>query len=154
MLANGKDEYVGMTAPTDKKAIYMGFVNIPFAIGWAVGDLISGPLYEGLSSKSNIATKFLIEHGQNSADLADLPQEKLMEMVQTVSGASDSFEATRILWDAYNPWTVWIVLGAIGVASLAGLVVFYYKSGMAEKDKLASEKALADADEASEDAAA
>ena len=26
-------EYVGMSAPPDKKALYMGFSNIPFAIG-------------------------------------------------------------------------------------------------------------------------
>lgn len=137
------DEYVGMTAPADKKAIYMGFVNIPFAIGWAVGNLISGPLYEQMSSKTKLATQYLVEHGQDRAAISNYSQEELLALVQKVSGTGDSFEATRVLWEASDPWMIWIVLGAIGIASMGGLIVFYFKSGMAEKDRLASEKTLA-----------
>ena len=142
------DEYVGMTAPTDKKAIYMGFVNIPFAIGWALGDLISGPLYDGLSSKPNLAVRYLIEHGTDPNTLQNLSQDQLMAQIQSMNGLADSYEATRLLWDTYSPQNIWLILGAIGLASMAGLIVFYFKSGMAQKDKENAEKARQEAEEA------
>ncbi len=65
-------EYIGMTAPKDKKAIYMGFSNIPFAIGWAAGNFLSGPLYGFFSSKLEIGHKWLANHG-----ITNVPADKL-----------------------------------------------------------------------------
>ena len=134
------DEYIGMTAPEDKKAIYMGFVNIPFAIGWACGNFLSGPLYEVFSSKTELAKRFLIEHGLDSEALESLKAEDLMSKVQQMTDSADAYEASKILWDMYNPWIVWIILGSIGFISMIGMIVFYYKSGMAVKDQVASKK--------------
>jgi MFS family permease len=130
------DEYIGMTAPEDKKAIYMGFVNIPFAIGWALGNFLSGPLYETFSSKPMLAKKYLIEQGVDPTSLNEITADELMQKLQTVTNTSDAFEATHVLWETYTPWIVWIILGSIGFASMVGMIVFYYKSGMAAKDKL------------------
>ncbi len=133
------NEYIGMTAPKDKKAIYMGFSNIPFAIGWGLGNIISGPLYKVLSSKTTLATKFLVENGANKASLEDKPITDLMPMVQEVlekqnGTAYDSYQATQVLWEMYSPWTIWLILGAIGLLSMIGMFYFYFKSGMASKD--------------------
>lgn len=134
------DEYIGMTAPEDKKAIYMGFVNIPFAIGWALGNFLSGPLYETFSSKPMLAKKYLIEQGVDPTSLNEITADELMQKLQTVTNTSDAFEATHVLWETYTPWIVWIILGSIGFASMVGMIVFYYKSGMAAKDKLEQAK--------------
>lgn len=232
-------EYIGMTAPDDKKAIYMGFSNIPFAIGWAVGNFLSGPLYDIFSSKLRIGREWLLANGvssvpvanldianaraflteklnvtadqlpelirtsgkdfsqlsellsqhdlslsdactqkladgtlsnlescqiaeaksllsqQDLANLMDVIQSKnitevpidycnidcVMNQVQATAHVSDAFAATETLWNASSPWLVWIVLGTIGVASMVGMIAFYFKSGMDKKDNLqASDK--------------
>ncbi|MBO4349819.1 MAG: MFS transporter [Proteobacteria bacterium] len=215
------NEYIGMTAPKDKKAIYMGFSNIPFAVGWAVGNLLSGFLYESFSSKTAFAMdwltkkgvkaadfthlnfdgaqKWLVEHGVSATDIptklssktqsldemtqyltqkgiADIPTDEaklrslfdntqasdqlqatldmisnmdsvpnqvpieyfdtngLLSIIQNHEHLTDSFAATEILWNAYDPWVIWIMLGAIGTASMIGMIVFYYKSGMHKQE--------------------
>ena len=71
--------YVGLIAPKDKKALYMGYSNIPFAIGWAVGNLIGGNLYERMSSKINLARDYLVNHLGMDADTVDeIPKEEVM----------------------------------------------------------------------------
>ncbi|MBQ9242166.1 MAG: MFS transporter [Proteobacteria bacterium] len=137
------NEYIGMTAPADKKAIYMGYANIPFAVGWAVGNFLSGTIYELFASKKDLASRWLIDHGTDPTALANLQPNEILSMMQAQSGAPDIYAANQLLWDAYNPWIIWYVLGAIGVASMAGMIVFYFKSGMAERDN-AEDKANAD----------
>lgn len=132
-------EYIGMTAPDDKKAIYMGFSNIPFAIGWAFGNFLSGPLYELISSKTMLARRWLVDNAGASPEvIADLKLPELMLLVQeklSAGGAQvDIFQANEVLWNAYDPWLIWLYLGLIGLASMVGMVVFYFRSGMHAKD--------------------
>ena len=145
-------EYIGMTAPEDKKAIYMGYSNIPFAIGWASGNLLSGPMYQAFSSKATLARQWLVEHGNVSPDaLNDAKLEDLMSQMQDVLASSsgqavDAYHVNEVLWNAYNPWMIWIILGSIGVLSMIGMIVFYYSSGMKEREEAkAKEAKLADA---------
>ncbi len=58
-------EYIGLTAPPDKKALYMGYSNIPFAVGWGAGNFISGFLYESLGSKVNFARQYLVGNARD-----------------------------------------------------------------------------------------
>ncbi|MHC4695409.1 MAG: MFS transporter, partial [Planctomycetota bacterium] len=51
--------YVGLIAPKDKKALYMGYSNIPFAIGWALGGLIGGFIYDHHGARDALALKHL-----------------------------------------------------------------------------------------------
>jgi POT family proton-dependent oligopeptide transporter len=51
--------YVGLIAPKDKKALYMGYSNIPFAIGWALGNVVGGYFYDHYGAKANLALKEL-----------------------------------------------------------------------------------------------
>ena len=157
------NEYIGMTAPADKKAIYMGFSNIPFAVGWGLGNILSGPLYMALSEKSVFAKKYLLEHGIAADSLLkengeDLPLPDLMTKVQEVIGQElnqqvDVYQATQVLWDTYHPWVIWIILGVIGIISMIGLIFFYYMSGMAAKDNAEeAEEASNTEDQAAEEA--
>lgn len=85
--------YVGLIAPKDKKALYMGYSNIPFAIGWAVGNLIAGYMYDSLSSKVNLARDYMITTVKLPADLVNntkaLPAEFV---VRTLTYALESGE--------------------------------------------------------------
>ncbi len=122
-------EYIGLTAPPDKKAVYMGYSNIPFAVGWALGNLVSGYLYESLGSKMNFARQYLVSHlGTSPADAANIPTEKVMDTMASMmnggAGASVA-DATRVLWHMHHPWIVWAILTGIGTVATV-LMVFYY----------------------------
>lgn len=125
-------EYIGLTAPPDKKAVYMGYSNIPFAVGWGVGNAISGKLYENLGSKIAFAREYLVSHlGLSQTDAASIPLEKVMEtMASKMNGGQGATidEATRLLWDMHHPWIVWVILGSIGLLSTIAMVGYYMKT--------------------------
>jgi POT family proton-dependent oligopeptide transporter len=123
-------EFIGMTAPPDKKAIYMGYSNIPFAIGWAVGNWASGPLYDAFSSRTMLARRWLVEQGGMSPEAAEaIPGEEVLQtMVQTMGGGASSYDATTLLWEAYDPWIIWPMLGAVGALSVLGMVWNYLQA--------------------------
>ncbi|MBD3167024.1 MFS transporter [bacterium] len=125
-------EYIGLTAPPEKKALYMGYSNIPFAIGWGVGNLVSGPLYDVFGSKENFARQWMeTQGGLSEAAVEAIPKEKVMETMASLlnNGAGGTVEeATRLLWHLNDPWRVWAILTAIGTAATIGMVIFYFKN--------------------------
>ena len=78
--------YVGLIAPRDKKALYMGYSNIPFAIGWALGNLLGGYVYDDCGAKANLAFKELasesrlVARAAQSVDWSDT-LEKIPELL-------------------------------------------------------------------------
>ena len=52
-------EYIGLMAPPEKKAIYMGYSNIPFAIGWSLAGVLSGVFYGAYSDKFDFGRQYL-----------------------------------------------------------------------------------------------
>lgn len=52
-------EYIGLMAPPEKKAIYLGYSNIPFAIGWFFALQFSGILYGSLADKFDFGRQYL-----------------------------------------------------------------------------------------------
>lgn len=124
--------YVGLIAPKDKKALYMGYSNIPFAIGWAAGGFIGNLIYEDIGNKAKLAREYMVNKlGMDPAVVLDdeqLPKEQVMEKMAAAlnDGAGATVqEATRILWDLHHPYMVWYYLGAIGLAGTIGMILFY-----------------------------
>jgi MFS family permease len=125
-------EYIGLTAPPDKKAIYMGYSNIPFAIGWGLSNQLSGPLYEHLGSKIRFAREYLTDQlGMAAAEVAKIPNERVMEtmtaMMNNGQGANVD-EATKVLWNLHHPWIIWVILGAVGMISTLSMIGYYMKT--------------------------
>ncbi len=54
-------EYIGLMAPPEKKAIYMGYSNIPFAIGWTFAGMLSGIFYAQYSDKFDFGRQYLAQ---------------------------------------------------------------------------------------------
>lgn len=72
MLSSPKfSEYIGNFAPNDKKAMYLGFSQIPLAIGWTLEGKIGPWLYEVFASKDNFSRELLLERLQDGS--ASLP---------------------------------------------------------------------------------
>ncbi len=125
--------YVGLIAPKDKKALYMGYSNIPFAIGWAAGGGIGGFLYEAIGNKTKLAREYMVDHLGMASDFvmdkAQLPKEKVMDAMAAAmnDGAGATVgQATQVLWDIHHPYMVWYYLGAIGLAGTVGMIIFYF----------------------------
>lgn len=124
--------YIALIAPKNKKALYMGYANIPFAIGWAGGGFIGNLIYEAIGNKTRLARDYMVNHlGMDPSvvlDEAKLPKGKVMDTMAAAlhHGAGGTVqEATRILWDLHHPYMVWYYLGAIGLVGTIGMIIFY-----------------------------
>ncbi len=121
MLSSPKmNDYLGVIAPEDKKGLYMGYANMPTAIGWAYGSRLAGSLYERMGEKAGLALRWLQANGGVPVGV---DRANAMEAMQRVSGL-DATRATQLLWQTYHPWQFWYPLVGIGVAS-AIAILFY-----------------------------
>lgn len=90
-------EYIGLMAPPEKKALYMGYSNIPFAIGMALGGLLSGLLYGQYSDKYKFGREHLVEEmGANAAFVKALDRTEVMPTLAAL------MEAEGEQWRAYE----------------------------------------------------
>ncbi len=113
-------DYLGVIAPAGEKGLYMGYANMPTAIGWAYGSFLGGQVYDSMGDKANLALRYLHEHGGLDAGVdRTAAMERLQQTLHLDAGA-----ATRLLWGAYHPWRLWIPVAAIGVASSIGIAIY------------------------------
>jgi len=121
MLSSPKmNEYLGVIAPDGEKALYMGYANIPLAIGWAFGSLLGGSVYENAGDKANLAIRYLAEN-HNVTEAITRPE--AMIKLQEYLGIN-AVEATNLLWVAYHPHELWYPFAAVGIVSAIG--IFFY----------------------------
>jgi MFS family permease len=121
MLCSPKiQEYLGVIAPSDKKALYMGYANIPSAIGWGYGSFVAGQLYERAGEKAGLAIRYMSEVLQVKV----LPHRSDAFVSLTEMLGQTPAETTRLLWDKYHPGQVWTPFAIAGV--LAAVALFIY----------------------------
>jgi len=121
MLCSPKlNEYLGVIAPPDQKALYMGYANIPMALGWGYGAIIAGQIYERSGEKAGLALRYLSEVLQVQ-ELPDRTQAfaRLTEML-----GQNPAQVTQLLWDKYDPSQVWTPFAIAGL--LAALALFAF----------------------------
>lgn len=121
MMASPKmNDYLGVIAPEGQKALYMGYANMPYAIGWALGDWVAGLVYDARGDKANLALRYLAGHPGMPAGV------DRTKAFETLCAALhlDAAAGTRLLWDTYHPWRLWIPFAAVGVLSAAGIWVY------------------------------
>jgi MFS family permease len=120
MLASPKmNEYLGVIAPEGQKGLYMGYANIPQGIGWAVGSLFAGSVYEKMGDKANLAIDYLA----NNHGVTDIARPEAMTKLMEVTGMTAQ-QATTMLWTAYNPYELWYSFAAIGIFSSIGMIFY------------------------------
>jgi len=121
MLASPKmNDYLGVIAPEGQKALYMGYANVPIAIGWAYGSFLGGQIYDAMGDKANLALRYLKEHG--GLDIG-VDRTAAMDTLQRALHL-DAGAATRLLWTTYDPWRLWIPFAMIGIASSIAIAVY------------------------------
>ncbi len=120
MLASPKmNEYLGVIAPPGQKGLYMGFANVPLAVGWSIGSLYAGNIYGSMGEKANLAIRYLEE----VKNITGVERTEAVAKMQEVMGM-DAVEVTNLLWNTYDPYTLWFPFAAIGIVSAIGMVVY------------------------------
>jgi MFS family permease len=118
--------YLGDIAPPGKEGLYMGYSNFTIGIGWSVGSVVAGDLYQRGGDKIILAKRYLIEQaGVAKATIDGLEQDKVMSFFEQHLSV-DSWQARALLWETYRPQDMWLVFTAIGLASLVALVVYNF----------------------------
>jgi hypothetical protein len=122
MLSSPKmNEYLGVIAPEGQKGLYMGYANIPLAVGWAYGSFLGGQIYGKMGDKANLAIRYMSEH----LNISDVTRPEAMDRLVEVTGTSH-IEATNMLWSMYDPYKLWIPFVLVGVASAAAMLGYSY----------------------------
>lgn len=114
-------EYIGGIAPSDKKALYMGYSFIPVCLGNFFAGYISGSVYQNMSDKVMIVRDFALQRGLQIQD--GLSTNAYFEEVARQVNLTPQ-ELTNLLWDTYHPSRIWIVLLVIGLVAAFALFIY------------------------------
>ncbi len=118
------NEYLGVIAPKGEEGLYMGYANIPFAIGWTLADSLGGFAYDRMADKANLALRYMREHALLAPDVvAAIPRTDAMKRLIALT-RMDAQGATDLLWRTYHPETVWYPFVGVGVATAIAMVVY------------------------------
>ena len=123
MLSSPKKmEYLATLAKKGQEGLFMGYANIPVAIGWIAGSYLAGDAYEKGGDKANLARKYLTEEldmdaaAAEAIDRADVVAELSRQLGKT------ALETQHLLYETYSPQAVWYSIAMIGVASIVLMV--------------------------------
>jgi len=116
------NEYLGVIAPKGEEALYMGYANIPFAVGWTSADYLGGIAYDRLADKANLALAYMREHGL-SAPGETIERTQAMTRLMAATH-TDARAATVLLWNTYHPQTVWYPFVGVGILTAFAMVAY------------------------------
>jgi dipeptide/tripeptide permease len=121
-----KMRYLASIAPAGKEGLYMGYVNFTVGIGWSIGSIVAGELYQKNGDKVELARRYMVENEVMTADAAAAIDrgEVLNVFTQSVEGNPDPWQTRQILWDNYDPEGMWLLFTVIGLASM--VLIFLY----------------------------
>lgn len=129
-----KTEFFSLIAPPGKKALYLGYVNIPIAIGQTAGAKISGWQYGAHGERAMLSLRYMAENhlagsGTWDGDPAHLEaftgvarKDAYVNLVTALG--KNANEVNQLLWTTYRPYQVWYPFVVIGFCSLAGIIAF------------------------------
>ncbi len=121
MLCSPKmSEYLGVIAPPDCKALFMGYANIPVAIGWGYGSFIGGQIYERAGEKAGLALRYMSE----VLKVPELPERSQAFAALTERLGQSPAQVTQLLWDTYDPSQVWTPFALAGILAAIALFIF------------------------------
>jgi hypothetical protein len=121
MLSSPKSsEYLGNIAPAQKKAMYLGFSQLPIGIGWIAESYMGPFLYGTYSSKENISRELLRADG---VEVSSIPVGEAFD--QLVIHTGQTAEAlTAQLYSSNDIGMVWYVMATVGLISAFGMYVY------------------------------
>jgi len=124
MSSPTKMRYFNNIAPPGKKGLYLGYINATGGIGWALGSVIAGSMYEEGGDKVVLARRYLTQELGQGAEVVEALEKtavlpRLMELT-----SMDSAGVRELLYTTYDPGFVWTHFAIIGLVSMIGLIVY------------------------------
>ncbi|HJN77195.1 MAG TPA: MFS transporter [Myxococcota bacterium] len=125
MLSSPKKmEYLATLARKGQEGLFMGYANVPLAIGWVAGSILAGNAYEEHGDKVNLARRHLVEVlDQDPVYIEGLQKTDVMPTLAEALGSSVP-EAQQLLFATYHPDRIWWGIAAIGVLSILGMLIY------------------------------
>lgn len=134
MSGPGTSRYIVEIAPPGREGLYIGFGNFTVGIGWSIGSLIAGHLYETGGDKVVLAKRYLTDKlGMSAEEVGALPKEEVVPTLAEAAG-TDAFGAADLLWNTYAPYSMWAIFAMIGVGSLIMLIVYNFSVNAANRN--------------------
>lgn len=119
-----KAEYLSSLAPPGREGLYLGYVNATQAIGWSIGSILAGKLYESGGDKVVLARRMLVERfAEDPATVKAMEKTAVLPRLHEQLGL-DAGATTQLLWETYHPSSMWTVFALIGASSMACLLVY------------------------------
>jgi POT family proton-dependent oligopeptide transporter len=116
--------YIVDIAPKGREGLYIGFSNFTVGIGWSIGSIIAGNLYQNGGDKVVLAKRYLVDHLGMGKDVVNmLPKEKVVPKLAEMAG-TDAFGVRDLLWKTYDPYSMWTLFAAIGIGSLLMVTIY------------------------------
>ncbi len=117
-------EYLASLAPPEQKGLFMGYSNIPVAIGWMAGSVFAGNRYEAAGDKVNLAKQHLENVLGVSRELIDGLQKS--EVIPTLASKLNisALEVQKLLYNTYHPEKIWFDIGIIGLVSIICMLIY------------------------------
>ena len=132
--APGSLGYLTHIAPEGQKGQYMGYSGFTVGIGASVGSIIAGHYYESHCDKVVLARRYLVnELNTDQGQVDAIPKADLLPFFHEKLGM-DSFQARQVLWETYEPYSLWYLFGAIGLGSLCLLFLYNHVVSAAERN--------------------
>jgi MFS family permease len=124
MLSSPKfSEFMGNIAPPDKTAMYLGFSQIPLAIGWTLEGKFGPMLYDHFASKERFSRELLLERGMSETLVRSIaPGEAFEHLVRFTQ--QPAAELTRVLYERHPVGHVWWLMAGFGVLSVVGIALY------------------------------
>jgi POT family proton-dependent oligopeptide transporter len=121
MLSSPKfSEYIGNFAPADKKAMYLGFSQIPLAIGWTLEGAIGPRLYDAFASKDKISRELLVAKGMAQSLVDKIPQGEAFQKAVDYTH-TQPWDLTSQMYATHHVGVVWYIMAGVGVLSAFGI---------------------------------
>jgi len=124
MLSSPKSsEYLGNIAPEQKKAMYLGFSQLPLGIGWSLEGFFGQYLYGKFGAKDTIARQNLLDDGMTQSEVDAVPiGEAFQKLIETTGQTADAL--TTQLYAANDVGTAWYIMASVGIVAAAGMYVY------------------------------
>ncbi|ARN75171.1 MFS transporter [Oceanicoccus sagamiensis] len=116
-------EYLGNFAPTDKKAMYLGFSQLPLFFGWTLEAATAPMMYDKWAAKDTLAREFLTAYGMTAQAVANIPIGEAFDNMLIVTALSTQ-DATELLYSGNSVGLMWYIMSAVGFASALGFYLY------------------------------
>jgi len=124
MLSSPKSsEYLGNIAPAQKKAMYLGFSQLPLGIGWSLEGYFGQLLYGTFGAKDTISRQVLADKGMARPEVDAIPVGEAFDKLVAFTG-QNADTLTNQLYDMHNIGAAWYIMGSVGIVAAFGMVAY------------------------------